>query len=187
MFKPLSIALAVALTGCASTPELIGEDGQTSLLDAHVVYTQTNLHPDLQRKRLYSINYQQAGLIPRCSEVYLEDVSAKKLIFSYQGQKYQYLYHKASGSFDDNIKKYFATSCDKSLADLLNEQDQKGINEGKIFQGMTKKGVTLAIGYPPQHVTPSLDSDSWKYWKNRFVTFMVNFDENGLTTANIHL
>ena len=36
------------------------------LVGASGVYTLVNLHPDEQRHRLYSVNYQQSGLIPRC-------------------------------------------------------------------------------------------------------------------------
>ena len=35
--------------------------------------------------------------------------------------------------------------------------------------------MTLAIGYPPEHATPSLDSDVWTYWKNRFGKLKVTF------------
>ena len=142
------------------------------------VYTQTNLHPDDARSRLYSINYQQAGFIPRCTEVDLLKVSSKKLIFSIEDTKYQYLYHKASGSFDENIKKYFKTSCEKSELKQLSTIDKKGLAAGKVYKGMSKEGVILAIGYPPVHKTVSLEGKTWKYWKNRFNTFDVIFDEN---------
>jgi outer membrane protein assembly factor BamE (lipoprotein component of BamABCDE complex) len=177
--KSLTIASILAVTACSSTPKLLLADGQTSLLQANKVYTQTNLHPDDQRHRLYSINYQQAGFIPRCTEVDLLDVSSKKLIFSAEGKKYQYLYHKASGSFDANIQKYFGPACKKSELRKLNAIDKEGVEAGKVFKGMTRDGVILAIGYPPQHKTPSTDAKIWKYWSSRFNTFDVIFDEKG--------
>ncbi|WP_221793283.1 hypothetical protein [Oceanobacter mangrovi] len=180
-----NISLAVSATvtaamlgGCASTPELM-VDGQ-SLLQTRTVYTQTNLHPDTKLARLFSINYQQDGFIPRCSEVKLIDVSSSEMNFVYQGQRYQYVYHGASGDFDRNIKKYFSNQCDDSVLAKLNEIDRKGLAAGKVYEGMSKLGVTLAIGYPPQHVTPSLKASVWRYWNNRFNTFMVHFDDQGL-------
>lgn len=177
--KTLAIASVLALTACASAPKLLLDDGQSSLLQSDKIYTQTNLHPDDARNRLYSINYQQAGFIPRCTEVTFVDVSAKKLIFKAEGQQYQYLYHKASGSFDDNIQKYFAPSCKKSALSKLNAIDKKGLKSGKVYKGMTKAGVILAIGYPPVHKTPTTEGKVWKYWTNRFNTFNVIFDDNG--------
>jgi hypothetical protein len=61
----------------------------------------------------------------------------------------------------------------------FSEIDQKGIKEGKVYSEMTKDGVRIALGYPATHRTPSLQSDSWIYWKNRFNTMAVEFDESG--------
>ena len=35
--------------------------------------------------------------------------------------------------------------------------------------------VILAIGYPPEHQTPSLDADQWSYWRNSHSRFQVYF------------
>jgi len=40
---------------------------------------------------------------------------------------------------------------------------------------MSKEAVILAIGYPPEHVTPTLESNTWKYWRTRFATQLVSF------------
>jgi hypothetical protein len=45
---------------------------------------------------------------------------------------------------------------------------------------MSRKGVMVALGYPAAHRTPSLDSNSWTYWTNRFKTIVVEFDAKGL-------
>ncbi len=178
MFKKSVLLIStLVITACASTPKLL-IDGEKSLMQSSKVYTQTNLHPDEQRKRLYSINYQQGGFIPRCTEVKLIDVSAKKLIISTGENEYQYLYHKASGSFDDNIQKYFNTSCKKSKLRNLNAIDKEGLKAGKVFKGMTKEGVILAIGYPPVHKTKSLEEKRWKYWSSKFNTFDVVFGKD---------
>jgi hypothetical protein len=58
--------------------------------------------------------------------------------------------------------------------------DQKGIQEGSAYRGMTKKGVIIALGYPAAHRTPSLDDHLWVYWKNRFRTMAVEFDNDDI-------
>ena len=65
----------------------------------------------------------------------------------------------------------------------LSEIDMKGISEGKPYNGMSKKGVMIALGYPCPHMTPSPDADVWYYWKNRFAYYAVNF-ENGIVVSN---
>ena len=40
---------------------------------------------------------------------------------------------------------------------------------------MSKAGVLVAIGYPPDHATPSLDANEWIYWRNKMFRFGVQF------------
>lgn len=65
----------------------------------------------------------------------------------------------------------------------LSEKDQKGIKDGVASTGMTKNGVMMALGYPATHRTPSLESNTWVYWSNRFKTIAVTFDDKGVVTA----
>jgi len=44
--------------------------------------------------------------------------------------------------------------------------------------GMSKKAVLAAIGYPPQHQTPSLNGDTWTYWSSRTNRFAVIFKQD---------
>lgn len=61
--------------------------------------------------------------------------------------------------------------------------DKKGIENGSVIKGMTKEGIKTALGYPAAHKTPSLDDNEWMYWTNRFGTFAVLFDQNGIVTG----
>jgi hypothetical protein len=61
----------------------------------------------------------------------------------------------------------------------LSDIDRKGIEAGRAQKGMTRKGVRMALGYPAPHRTPSLEGRVWTYWKNRFDTKAVEFDETG--------
>ncbi|OHB28728.1 MAG: hypothetical protein A2X84_06475 [Desulfuromonadaceae bacterium GWC2_58_13] len=63
--------------------------------------------------------------------------------------------------------------------------DRKGIEEGRALKGMSKRGVMMALGYPAVHRTPSLDSNSWTYWKDRYRTFRVQFDSSELVSGII--
>lgn len=61
----------------------------------------------------------------------------------------------------------------------LSKIDLKGIKDGTAYIGMSKKGIQIALGYPATHRTPSLTENRWTYWRNRFVTMRVEFDQNG--------
>jgi hypothetical protein len=61
----------------------------------------------------------------------------------------------------------------------LSEVDRKGIEAGRALPGMSKQGVTIALGYPAKHRTPFLESNHWIYWTGRYDTIAVDFDESG--------
>ena len=148
------------------------------LIGASGVYTLVNLHPDEPRQRLYSVNYQQSGLIPLCSKVKIESVETRKMTFRLldSGREYEYLFHNSlRDPIAKHLDKVFGKKCDTASVEKMSEVDRKGVRSGTVLLGMTKRGVILAVGYPPEHATPSLDSDIWTYWKNRFGKMKVNF------------
>ncbi len=173
------IAAACLLTSCAR-PAL--EQDDLRMIGAPGIYTLVNLHPDALRAKLYAVNYQQAGLIPVCSPVELLELTSEILRFRVEktGREYLYIYHKAAAEpFPDHIKRYFGQDCPAKQIESLSLLDREGIKAGKAQIGMTKRGVILAMGYPPRHMTPDLDSDQWLYWKSRMNRIMITFGQDG--------
>lgn len=171
--------LAIVVTGCGST-QVTDANGQ-SLVGADGVYTLVNLHPDEENARLYTVNYQQDGLIPVCSQVRITDAGRKAVRFQVAdtGQEYQYLLHRSLPvAFDEHLGEIFGKQCPQAKIAGLSSLDQQGIKEGTAKVGMTKDAVAIAMGHPPAHETPSLESDQWMYWLHRFNRVRVDF-ENG--------
>jgi outer membrane protein assembly factor BamE (lipoprotein component of BamABCDE complex) len=77
--------------------------------------------------------------------------------------------------------RYFGTSCPRTELAALPEVDRQGVKEGKARVGMTKRGVVLALGYPPPHATRSLDADRWIYWTNRMNRIAIVFRDGRVT------
>jgi hypothetical protein len=183
IFSTLAFAALLMLATGANAEDidsLIGQDG---------VYTLTNLHPDPNRNKLFSVNFQQPGLIPLCTEVEIVKVKNRKIIFKVKdtGMEYKYLNHKTAGEdLRTNAARYFGKECVKDKVTKLSEKDQLGISQGKALVGMSKQGVIYAIGYPPLGATPSTDVNNWKYWFNRFNTFAVTFNADGIVTQVIN-
>jgi len=71
----------------------------------------------------------------------------------------------------------------EKLTEGMNESDIDAIKRGRVVNGMSKKAVLVAYGYPPEHRTSSLESNTWIYWRNQFGTFRVCFDENDKTIS----
>lgn len=150
--------------------------------------TLANLHPDMQRRVLFTLNYQLPGLIPVCSDVTVTKVGKKKLEFEYSGQLFEIGYEGftegAGVSFQKAVQTlYLGTACNKVKMQSLSKVDQEGIRSGQPRVGMTRDGVLYAMGRPPFHANPDLNSPSWRYWKNRFSQMVVNFGEDGKVSS----
>jgi hypothetical protein len=88
----------------------------------------------------------------------------------------------------ENVQKYtkddmpiaFSKIAGTSKVDLnqFSAAERDSILAGQVKKDMSKKAVLAAIGYPPQHVTPSLEGNDWTYWSNLFNRFVVKF-KNG--------
>ena len=180
----ICIALLGLLSACSSPPLVESSTGINLQQTNKPVYTLVNLHPDMGNNRMYSVNYQQEGLIPLCSPVSIQDFNGKVLTFKdlADNRVYTLIKHGSSPDFPAYLNKYFGTTCDYENVKPLSAIDKEGINRGEALVGMSKDGVILAIGYPPEHKTPSLKSDSWMYWSNRWNRFAVEFDQNGLVS-----
>ena len=184
------IGMASFLTGCGGakpSPEV------QKNFDTHAkLYTTRNMHYNMSRgttRIIDTTNYQVGILLPVNSEVTMKDINSKQIVFLYKGQEIilrnipKYTGVDISGI----AEQYFS----KNKTDLssFSKTEQKAIKFAKVVPGMSKKAVLISLGTPPAHVTPSTDMDQWKYWKNRWVTFLVNFEDGksvNSTKAQVH-
>lgn len=151
-------------------------------------YLAYNLHPDPERNTLSSVNYQLDGaMIPWGTQVKVQGVDRRGLRLEVVENKQVYLYqfHRDTGktlALNDHMAKLLVKDISglKKEINALPALDQRGIKEGRVKLGMTKRGTLIAIGHPPEFATPNPDTDNtWNYWYNRFRTFIVNFDDKG--------
>lgn len=177
-------AIVLILASACVAPLAAAKNPPTGLKVGDKLHTIANLHPDMQRHLLYTLNYQLPGLVPVCAEVTITEIHAKKLAFTYNNQQYEIEYDSftkdANVSFQDAVKGiFFGASCDKAKIDSLSKVDQDGIRAGQPHVGMTRDGILFAMGRPPFHANPDLASDTWMYWRNRFGKLAVEFGPDG--------
>lgn len=175
--------LIPALFAVMAAPALLAQD----IKNGDKLQTLSNLHPDMAKRLLYTTNYQQAGLIPVCSDITVTGINGKRMKFDYQGVEYAMEYEKytknAGVSFQEALKHYFGPKCDKAKINSLGAADKDGIKSGLPKIGMTKAGIQFAMGRPPAHATPNLDMNYWLYWQNRFGKRGIEFDDKGKVTG----
>jgi len=156
-----------------------------------VLYTRYNLHVETQERNsgapVYVASYANyiyppSGLLllpPNTRILVAQEHKPYRIEILDKNIQVVFEYHpgRMKMDFDQYIKKIASPK----PVDLkgLTALDKKGVEEGRALIGMTKRGVMTALGYPAAHRTPSLESNLWTYWKDRYRTFRVQFGTNG--------
>ena len=129
-------------------------------------------------------NYTDPGaghvIVPAGTAMTIESMDSNEINFLLaDGRKIEFeVQSKRVGMTVEEYAKLITSETSVSL-DKFSGLDKKGIKEGRALVGMSKTGVMTALGYPAAHKTPSLESSSWVFWKDRFRTIRVDFDDKG--------
>ncbi len=187
----VSIFFLFSVFGCIKSSGIKDYPSQDS---TKAVYLKNNIHVQKQTNRsgdaVYRAsyaNYTDPGpghlIIPVNTPVNITTASGIRgkgiVITTRDGKVIHFEFN--SRNMGMHPEEYFSyiTSPNITQVSHLSSIDRKGMKDGKAYTGMTKEGVRIALGYPAVHKTPSLESNSWTYWKNRFTTTVVEFGSNG--------
>ncbi len=179
----LAIALIafVSFTGCGAKEVAVPKNLSGK------VYSQFNMWEE--KGHIYATNYSVGRKSPVNTEVKIISMSSKNIVFEdirFPGVKIS-LDNIEKHTQMDTVKlaaQYFGTS--KVDLGKFSKDERSFI---KDFAGFYKKGISkdaliVARGYPPRHETPSLKYDTWRYWRNRWVSKNVNFENNKVKSLN---
>jgi len=151
-----------------------------------VRYLKNNIHAQIGPKdtKASYANWTDPGgghlVIPVNTPITI-DKYKRGLIFTTQddGRKIYFEYQSKNMGMSENEYLELITSPAPVPIDGFSPIDRKGIQDGKAYEGMTKEGVRIALGYPAKHRTPSLQGNTWTYWRSRFSVMVVEFDDSG--------
>ncbi len=161
-------SLLIAVLGLASF---------TTLADDKVYYTQHNIW--LFKGQSATTNYAVDLLVPVNSKVRLDDEDSDELELTLLDGNVEF----TVVNVEKHSKQPLATIKSRLLGDApvdLSKHSKLGqdaIKLGEIKPGMTKAEVLVARGYPPGVGTLNTDSDSWKFWQNKWNTILVQFQD----------
>lgn len=180
MYSKLTVilftVLTLLLTACQNSATVKPTASNTAL-PAQTLYTQFSLFEEKNNFR--TTNYRKGTLIP---------INTAATLVSMEGKEAEVRLSNGGTLTIENVPKYtkdnmqaafnkiFATT--KVNLNQFSPAEREAIMTGQVIRGMSKKAVIAAIGYPPQHETPSLSGNAWKYWGNRFDTFIVHFKQD---------
>ena len=74
----------------------------------------------------------------------------------------------------------FSTKTFSELTEGMTANEIRAIKAGVLVQGMSKRAVLVAYGPPPEHYTPDLKSNRWRYWTFISDTKTVFFNKDGI-------
>lgn len=126
-------------------------------------YLQTNLRATSRGVVSSILGWRGTDVVPVCTPVRVTAVKSREITFEdiETGERFQYVLHRTSRlGVEEHLARYFGTSC----APEVDAADLRGIEEGLVEVGMTRPGVLVALGHPPEHRTPNLTDPSWMYW-----------------------
>lgn len=151
------------------------------------VYTQVTMWEG--NGQISSINYSTGRKIPVNTEVKIISMTSKAIVFeqvAYPGiklslinvQKYSQMGTAELSAQYFGPKKVDLSKFTKAERAFINDFD------GFYKEGISKKALIVARGYPSKHATPTLEYDTWKYWRNKWVTKNIGFKDNKVVTMN---
>jgi TolB-like protein len=183
---PVAPAGTAAAGRTAGTPEPAAKPATYAQLTDKkaTLYTLYGLHPD-KKGNLYAASFVQEEYLPPGTAIQFIDDNRTVYKFKVNetGRIYTYEHHKQAGEdFKAHLIKVFGIAWDPAAITALSAADQAGIASGKVSAGMSRQGVELALGKRPVVENPDFKAKSWRYWKSRFDTMAVTFDDQGLVS-----
>lgn len=141
------------------------------------LYTQFSLF--YEKDHHITTNYRKGILVPVNTEVEFVKVTKKRITIKIPSYNVTVHFENEEDYSGQKIEGIFQRTFGRQKVDLagFSEEERSCIKKGIVTEGMTKDAVIKAMGYPPHHKTPTLEMDQWRYWKNRFDTMLVFFDD----------
>lgn len=179
--RRLMLIVAVgSLAACkqAVSPQLLAEYQGRSLM------TCCNIH--YETDDINDANYFVGSTIPPGTPVQVQAMGSDSVTFTANGKKLS-LHHRygtAQESLQQYVNKILVADDPKTRLASFSRSAQQAIHEGRVEKGMTKEQVIMSLGYPPTHRTASTNDSEWTYWYNRWVSYKVQFDNQGVV-ANV--
>jgi hypothetical protein len=191
---PVSSLAAAALL-CVTAADAAAEYVPLKALLNKDHYLRTNLHVAPRNRYLSSVNYQVVGiLVPWGTPVRVElkpgavagDEESIFLRNVKDNTLYPFFFHHRTAKYSskhDYFTRIFADdpTVVQREVEQLSEVDREGIAKGIVLKGMSRKGVGIALGFPPEFVNPDPDNAAaWHYWYDKDEKFSVLFGKDGL-------
>jgi hypothetical protein len=175
VFACLTFACALLIPALACYAANEGADSPVN----KTYYTAVNIWFE-DAAEIATTNYHKGQIIPVNTKVVITKYGNSGFSFTDQkGIEYSVLYVKKHSVLPvkEIFDRYFSEQ--KVPLGRFTQEERENIEAGTILEGMSKEAMLVSYGYPPAHQTPSLESNQWKYWGGRMISFFVYFNKDG--------
>ena len=180
--RKLTIIIALLSLTVLLAPGVSMADGE---FEGKTFYLQSNVWFESPLK-INAINYHKGTMLRAGSRVRIDRMTSRKIDFVTlkNGLEYRILFSSKyfpRTRIEEYARLYFGTQNPLESPEYagFSAIEKKGVEEGAIKKGMSRKAVLMAYGYPPRHRTRSIEEDTWSYWNNRLFRMEVRFDKDG--------
>lgn len=174
LFVLVSVLCALFMAPAASFAE---KKSNLKEAEGKTYYTAVNIWYE-DPAQIMSTNYHRGQLLPINTQVKIGAIRKTGITFTDDNNityTIQIVRKHTTSPVDGVFKNYLSES--KVNLGRFSGDERKNIEAGTIAVGMSRDAVLAAYGYPPAHMTPSLEGNQWKYWKDRFRNFFVFFKD----------
>ncbi len=167
----------VATSGIADQPRMQNELKKAKRGD--IFFTKHSLSHEYGKHS--TVNYRRGKFLPVNTPVTFIRYTANSIYIRLPDDETICIYNVTAYS-GENLNGIFKRTLSTSKIDLneFTQEEQKAIKFGEVRIGMSKQAVLVAVGYPPKHKTVSLESNHWRYWRHRYGTFVVEFENDSV-------
>ncbi len=169
----------ISASGCKKRHKL-GVEVNNQYKDKDV-YTAVNMRYSAAKKKGFYISYKNLELLPVNTKVRVINVRPKGFSMEIpKGKIITITYNELWGGapIEEIIPLLFSETDMSTKLSQFNKIEKRGIKIGKVLEGMGKKAVIVALGYPSAHKTPSTEQDIWLYWLNKLFSYRVEFKDD---------
>jgi hypothetical protein len=166
----LALAACKGGVGSIGSPEIPHPlSGATKRLCCNLYYEKAKINDGA---------FQVGHKIPFGTRVRIERVRRDAVEFTPEGHPtitLVYGYGDRAVPFDAYLDRLFVDHDPRGRLRKAGRKRIDAIENGVVDIGMSKDQVLMSRGIPPAHRTPSLESPTWMYWRNKRDTMVVYF------------
>jgi hypothetical protein len=140
-------------------------------------YTCCNLHYD--KDWISDANWGNQPMIPAGAKIKVIDYGWNRASVEIEGKPFRIGqdYGRKEEPLDKYIGKLVVKQDPNGRIEHFPAKVKAAIREGKVIPGMTHDQVVMAVGYPPTHRTPVMESTVWHHWASRAGRYEVHWKD----------